>query len=76
VIGTIHQLAVTRPRQDGANAAAPTIEIRLAGDDGNDLLFAALFASDLDEDLIQALIDGGQGIDVCVGNVKAIDCEL
>jgi hypothetical protein len=77
IIGTVQTLAATRPQRTATEAAAPSaIEILLTGEDGNDLLAAWLFTADIDEDSIQALIDGGLGIDACSGNVDAINCEL
>jgi hypothetical protein len=77
VVGTVHRLAATRLPRDGAGPEeVPAIDILLAGEEDNDLLAAWLFAVDLDENSIRALIDGGRGIDLCLGNVDAINCEL
>jgi hypothetical protein len=53
----------------------PAIDILLAGDGGNDRLTSWLLAPGMDDELIDALIDGGRGRDLCRGNVDSVNCE-
>ena len=59
------------------SAERPAIDILIEGNDGNDRLGLWLFAPDVDDDLLNALIDGGRGRDAACAtdNVSFLNVE-
>ena len=54
------------------SARPPAIDILLAGDGGNDWLGLSLLAPELDDELLNAVVDGGRGRDSACADERVI----